>query len=66
MIPMIDRSICTGCGKCVDVCPPRAIELHHKKAHIEEEFCEECGYCAPECPFQAIVVPFPGAVYTTE
>jgi heterodisulfide reductase subunit A-like polyferredoxin len=59
MIPVIDQHICTGCRKCVDVCPPRAIELHQKKARIEEEFCEECGYCTPECPVNAIVVTFP-------
>jgi uncharacterized protein len=59
MIPIIDSSICTGCNKCVEVCPPRAIRMKNRKAVIEEEYCEECGYCAPECPVQAIVVPFP-------
>jgi heterodisulfide reductase subunit A-like polyferredoxin len=59
MIPMIDTDKCTGCKKCVEVCPPRAIVLKEKKAQIEDEFCEECGYCAGECPAGAIHVPFP-------
>jgi heterodisulfide reductase subunit A-like polyferredoxin len=59
VIPVIDESICTGCRKCVEVCPPRALELRNKKAHIDEEFCEECGFCAAECPTEAIVIPFP-------
>lgn len=58
MIPVIDEKLCTGCKKCVEVCPPRAIELRGKKAFIEAEYCEECGYCAPECPVDAIAIPF--------
>ena len=59
MIPAIDESVCTGCGKCVEVCPPRALELRNKKVRVDEEFCEECGFCAAECPTEAIVIPFP-------
>jgi uncharacterized protein len=59
MIPIINGNLCTGCKKCVEVCPPKAIELKGKKAFIEEEYCEECGYCAPGCPVGAILIPFP-------
>jgi len=59
MIPVIDESLCNGCSKCVEVCPPKAIELKGKRAFVEEEYCEECGYCAPECPSGAITIPFP-------
>ncbi len=59
MIPLIDRDSCTGCGKCAEVCPPRAIALETKKARVEEEFCEECGVCASVCPAEAISIPFP-------
>jgi Pyruvate/2-oxoacid:ferredoxin oxidoreductase delta subunit len=59
MIPLIDRNTCTGCKKCAEACPPRAIVLEDGKARIEAEFCEECGFCAAECPVQAIAIPFP-------
>lgn len=60
MIPAIDRDMCTGCGNCVEVCPPLALILADDKVTIEEEFCEECGFCVAECPVQAIKIVFPG------
>ncbi|MGD0230634.1 MAG: 4Fe-4S binding protein [Syntrophorhabdales bacterium] len=59
MIPLIDDDTCTGCRRCMEVCPPLAIALKDKKARIEDEFCEECGFCAAECPVGAIRIPFP-------
>ncbi len=61
MIPVIDAARCTGCRKCVEVCPPQAIVLEEKKVQVEEEFCEECGFCAAACPSHAIDIPFPKA-----
>jgi MinD superfamily P-loop ATPase len=58
MIPLIDEDTCTGCKKCLEVCPPQAIVLEDGKARIEEEFCEECGFCAAECPTAAICILF--------
>jgi ferredoxin len=58
MIPLIDKDACTGCEKCVEVCPPQAMLIEDGKASIEEEFCEECGFCASECPVAAISIPF--------
>ena len=59
MIPVIDETACTGCGACVEVCPPRALVMKQEKALLEEEFCEECGFCVPECPADAIRIEFP-------
>jgi len=59
MIPIVDREICFGCGKCVEVCPPQALALIEDGVHLSEELCEECGFCAPECPVNAIVIHFP-------
>jgi ferredoxin len=57
-IPVIDEATCTGCGKCVDVCPVDAMSLvsagdpHHKKkkkARLEEDLCLGCGVCVRNC-----------------
>jgi MinD superfamily P-loop ATPase len=59
MIPLIEKESCTGCGACVEVCPPQALFLKDEKVEIQEEFCEECGFCAAECPVEAIRINFP-------
>jgi ferredoxin len=59
MIPVIDKENCTGCGNCLDVCPPQAIIFQNEKAHIEDDLCEECGFCVAECPVKAISLSFP-------
>lgn len=64
MIPVIDKDTCTGCGSCLEVCPPLAIVLEDEKAVIMAEFCEECGFCAAECPVDAITIVFPAGEST--
>ncbi len=61
MIPQIDRKLCIACGRCVEVCPPQAIEIVEDQAHLEETLCEECGFCAAACPVDAIRIPFPSS-----
>jgi ferredoxin len=59
MIPVIDKERCTGCGSCLEVCPPQAIFFQNEEAHIDDDICEECGFCVAECPVEAITLPFP-------
>ena len=48
---------CTGCGKCLEVCPHGVFKMDEKKAKIaEKDFCMECGACAKNCPANAIFV----------
>lgn len=42
---IIHRDLCTGCGKCLDLCPVEAISINDGKAVIEKERCVECGLC---------------------
>jgi ferredoxin len=62
-IPEIDQSGCTGCSKCVDVCPVEAIALSsandpkkpkRKQATLVEERCLGCGLCVRACPENVI------------
>jgi len=48
---------CTGCGRCVDVCPHSVFVMTDKKAEIvDRDLCMECGACALNCEFGAIKV----------
>ena len=53
MAAKVDKSKCTGCGACVDVCPVNAIKIEDKKAIISDE-CVDCGACISQCPVEAI------------
>jgi len=62
-IPKIQDEKCTGCRKCVTVCPIEAMSLvsandpHHPKkkvARVNEKICLGCGVCARVCPENCI------------
>ena len=52
----IDRDKCTGCGRCVSVCPYEAITLIDKKAVITGPKSMHCGQCVAVCAENAIQV----------
>lgn len=48
---------CTGCGRCVEVCPHAVFSMNDKKAvMMHGERCMECGACAKNCAFGAVTV----------
>ncbi|MBN2158196.1 MAG: 4Fe-4S binding protein [Spirochaetes bacterium] len=52
-----DPDRCTGCRRCVEVCPHCVFEMHDGKARItDKDRCMECGACALNCEFGAISV----------
>ena len=64
---------CTGCQKCVDVCPVEALSMVSKNttkkkakvAQLDEENCIGCGVCANVCNFEAIeMVPRESRTFT--
>ncbi len=47
---------CTGCAKCVIVCPYTALSLGEDgKAGVNAALCKGCGSCAAACPSDAIM-----------
>jgi ferredoxin len=62
-IPEIINESCTGCGKCVDICPVEAMTLisannpakkRLKLAKLDADGCLGCGVCVPVCANNAI------------
>ena len=57
-LPMIDESLCNGCGRCTNACPVEAMSLvsandpdhlNRKKARLNEDICLGCGVCVRTC-----------------
>jgi ferredoxin len=64
-IPTINDQLCSGCGKCVNVCPVEAMTLvsandahqpNRKKALLNEERCLGCGLCVRNCNTKSIIL----------
>jgi len=47
-------SKCTGCTKCVRVCPTEALRVRNGVVELDSNRCVDCGKCVVECPFGAI------------
>ena len=59
---LIDRTKCTGCGKCVKGCGFGALKLVEapsvnrlgRLAEVDPSACKACSACVTACPFKAI------------
>jgi MinD superfamily P-loop ATPase len=54
LIPNIDETRCSFCGKCAEVCQYNAIAVLGKKTLVFKQLCHGCGSCAAVCPERAI------------
>lgn len=53
----LDVTRCTGCARCVAVCPHGVFAMGEGLAHIvDRDACMECGACRLNCAFGAIEV----------
>lgn len=64
-LPEIENNNCTGCGKCVNICPIEAMTLfsandpkqpNRNIARLNEDICLGCGLCVRACPTNAIIL----------
>jgi MinD superfamily P-loop ATPase len=53
-VPQVDPALCTGCGKCVEVCRFNALACVAGKLIVFAELCHGCGGCVPACPEKAL------------
>jgi MinD superfamily P-loop ATPase len=54
MVPEVDESRCTLCGKCGEICQFKAIVVIGNTVLPFEELCHSCGGCMRVCPVDAI------------
>jgi MinD superfamily P-loop ATPase len=54
MIPEVDETKCSYCGKCAEVCQYHAIAILGKKTLVFPQLCHGCGSCTLVCPEKAI------------
>jgi len=53
----VNKGRCSGCGRCIEVCPHGVLALTNKKVTMKDrDGCMECGACALNCPEEAISV----------
>ncbi len=61
LLPDMDAARCTGCGRCVAVCPPHVLSLETiawRKSSVlgNAKACTGCSKCDAACPFEAITM----------
>lgn len=50
-----EKTDCTGCGMCANICHQKAIEMVEKEhgfvfPKVNNDLCNECGLCKKKCP----------------
>ncbi len=62
-IPKVHEDTCSGCGKCIHICPVEAMTMvsandpkapKKKKAELRKEICLGCGLCVRACAENSI------------
>ena len=58
-VPVIDRTKCTLCGTCVDVCPENVLAINADELiYARPEECTMCTECETVCPEDAVACYF--------
>ena len=52
---LFSQEKCTGCGKCVQACPEKAIRMQGKTSQTDRRLCKSAGLCIEACPNEARV-----------
>lgn len=52
MSAVIERDKCKNCGRCLKVCPQKALEP--KSGFVDSALCLGCGLCTERCPSGAL------------
>lgn len=64
------NALCSGCGVCTGVCPPRCLEMRenacgeYRPALTAPDRCLACGRCMKVCPFESTLPQAPRLAQT--
>ena len=53
-VPQVDMELCSGCGKCGQLCQYSAIICLKDKPLVFDQLCHSCGGCMLVCPTGAV------------
>jgi NAD-dependent dihydropyrimidine dehydrogenase PreA subunit len=54
-LPVLDETLCTGCGLCVGACPVECLEMSQSLPWLPRpRDCISCGICVTVCPVSAL------------
>ena len=57
MIIGINHETCIACGKCVESCPTKALEIVDGKVRlVDERLCDGFGSCIAVCPTNSLYI----------
>jgi len=54
--PVLQKDLCVGCGKCSELCAPKAITMQNGLPRIDRRKCIRCFCCQEFCPKGAMRV----------
>ncbi len=58
-LPLIDTTLCDGCGRCIARCPTGALAMADDKAILAHPaLCNYDAVCEDACPIDAIALPY--------
>ena len=65
---VVDEQRCRGCGRCIEICPYRAVSFKPNEvggwhALVDEALCKGCGNCISICPSNAADSPYRNQEY---
>ncbi len=52
--PVVDNSICNGCGSCTQECRFNALYKIREQIYLNDHLCHSCNLCREVCPVGAI------------
>ena len=59
-LPLLDETLCTGCGDCVRVCPTACLEMDGPLPWLARAGdCISCTLCVLVCPVEALRLASP-------
>jgi heterodisulfide reductase subunit A len=58
VVAEVRHSLCSLCGRCIDVCPygARRMNLEEDRIEVDAILCQGCGSCTAVCPNSAAVL----------